>query len=404
MVGTERGKEKSREPMPQRKGRALELMNARRAIREIECMRAFVELEFDDMPELQEAMVACLEENLDECREEEKELLAWWSPRVAVANEARWIDGFTEDELRGCFRFGADQLRELMGLLEIPSFLWARGSTRRFRGEEAFLLLLRRLAGREKGVHHAVVFDHSPPAISEMYNAVLHHVYQHARVAMRLEMWRDDLPSFANALSACGCPIRHCFGFIDGTMFDICRPMIGQEAMYNGWKRKHKVKYQCVVLPNFMIGDWYGPATGRANDATMLDDSRLVPRLVDMRDQLGQQISLYGDAAYPSSEVLQRAPKANTTNTEELQRAERMSKYRESVEWIFGKLGELWPFVTDVTRKATGSRATAKEDCVAALLTNYHTCAYGGVANSYFGVPPPSMSEYKEMYTADIER
>ena len=98
-VETKRGKEKSREPMLQRKGRVLELMNVRRAIREIECMRAFVGLEFDDMLELQEAMVACLEENLGECREEEKELLAWWSPRVTMANEARWIDGFAEDDL-----------------------------------------------------------------------------------------------------------------------------------------------------------------------------------------------------------------------------------------------------------------------------------------------------------------
>eukprot|EP00963_Diacronema_lutheri_P012892 scaffold2061_cov415-Pavlova_lutheri.AAC.1 len=64
-------------------------------------------------------------------------------------------------------------------------------------------------------------------------------------------------------------------------------------------------------------------------------------------------------------------------------------------------MGELWPFVTDVRRKTTGSRATSKEDCVAALLTNYHTCRYGGVANRYFDTLPPSMSEYRAITCND---
>eukprot|EP00963_Diacronema_lutheri_P002636 scaffold187_cov329-Pavlova_lutheri.AAC.6 len=201
-----------------------------------------------------------------------------------------------------------------------------------------------------------------------MYNVVLHHVCQHARVAMRLEMWEEALLLFADNLHGCGCPLLHRFGFIDGTMLDIYKPVVGQNAMYNGWKSKHKVKYQCVVLPNFMIGDWYGLAIGRANNATMLDDSHLVPRLEGMRARLGQQTCLYKDKAYPTCEVLLRAPKVNNANVEELRLAKKMSKYRESMEWIFGKLGELWPFVTDVMRKATGSRGTGEEDCVAGHL------------------------------------
>ena len=38
--------------MPQRKGRALELMNVWKGIGDIEAMRAFVETEFDDLPEM----------------------------------------------------------------------------------------------------------------------------------------------------------------------------------------------------------------------------------------------------------------------------------------------------------------------------------------------------------------
>ena len=101
----------------------------------------------------------------------------------------------------------------------------------------------------------AQIYGRSPPAISEMYNVMLNHVYLHAIEAMRLVMWEAHLQSFANDLVRCGCIEEHCVGFIDGTMFTICCPTTGQEGMYNGWKRAHKVKYHCVVLSNFMIGD-----------------------------------------------------------------------------------------------------------------------------------------------------
>ena len=92
---------------------------------------------------------------------------------------------------------------------------------------------------------------------------------------MRLEIWEDHLPSFANVLRAHQCPEGHCFGFIDGTMFTICKPTYGQEAMYNGMKRQEKVKYQCVVLPNFLIDDWFGPAAVRAHDSQVLADPNM---------------------------------------------------------------------------------------------------------------------------------
>lgn len=121
------------------------------------------------------------------------------------------------------------------------------------------------------------MFGRSPLAISKMYNVVLNHVYSHVGPAMRLEMWEDDLLSFMDMLRKCGCPEPNCVGFIDGTMFTISRLMHAQESMYNGWKRQHKVKYQCAVLPKFLIGDWFGPAAGRAHDSQVLAQSNLLP-------------------------------------------------------------------------------------------------------------------------------
>ena len=66
-----------------------------------------------------------------------------------------------------------------------------------------------------------------------------------------------------------------------------------------------------------------------------------------MRDRLDVPLCIYGDPMYPVSDVLFRAPKRRITATMEAY-ATLMSRYRESVEWVFGKMGELWPFVTDV--------------------------------------------------------
>lgn len=382
--------------MPQRKGRILEIMEMERCRVRISNLRVVMMVVAEGDPDLFLAFTAMIDVLARECQERLRVLEEWWSPQGPPASPGRSAESFTEDELRGSFRFGRDAIGELIGLLGVPPVLRS-ASGRRFGGEEAFLLLLRRLGGRERNFELAQVFGRSSPAISEMYNVVLDHVFKHAMPAMRLETWEDHLPSFANVLRTRGCPEGHCFGFIDGTMFTICRPTYGQEAMYNGWKRQHKVKYQCVVLPNFLIGDWFGPAAGRAHDSQVLADSNMVQRLRAMRDRLDVPLCIYGDPAYPVSDVLLRAPKGRMTATMEAY-ATLMSHYRESVEWVFGKMGELWPFVTDVRRKMTGSRATSKEDCVAALLTNYHTCRYGGVANRYFDTLPPTMREYRAMY------
>eukprot|EP00894_Picocystis_sp_ML_P000490 jgi/Pico_ML_1/51007/g2115.t1 len=242
--------------MPQRQGRILEIMHLREMQVEIACLRSTVIVVTRGSPNLGMAFAAYFDELARECDAAVEEMMEWWSPQAPPASPGRSANSFTEDELRASFRFDREAIAELRGLLGIPPIFRSR-SNHAFQGEEAFLLLLRRLAGRERNMELAQVFGRSPPGISEMYNVVLDHVYEHARHAMRLEMWEQDLVAFADVLARCGCVEQSCAGFIDGTMFTICRPTEGQESMYNGWKRAHKVKYQCVVLPNFLIGDCY---------------------------------------------------------------------------------------------------------------------------------------------------
>lgn len=169
------------------------------------------------------------------------------------------------------------------------------------------MLLLSRLEERERNFELAQVFGRSPPSISETYNVVLDHVFQHAMPTMRLEIREEHFPSFANVVRARGCPEGHCFGFIDGTMSTICMTTYGQEAKYNGWKQQRKVKYECVVLPNFLTSDWFGPTTGGAHHLHVLADSNMVTRLLEMRDRLDVPLCIYGDPLYPVNEVIIRA-------------------------------------------------------------------------------------------------
>ena len=64
---------------------------------------------------------------------------------------------------------------------------------------------------------------------------------------------------YAAAITATGAPLQNCFGFIDGTVRPIARPVDNQRILYNGHKRVHALKFQSVVLPNGLIANMYGP-------------------------------------------------------------------------------------------------------------------------------------------------
>eukprot|EP00963_Diacronema_lutheri_P002653 scaffold188_cov336-Pavlova_lutheri.AAC.6 len=64
---------------------------------------------------------------------------------------------------------------------------------------------------------------------------------------------------------------------------------------------------------------------------------------------------------------------------------------------MFGKLEGLWQLVGDKTQKTVLLLQTSKEDVVAALLNNFHTCLCGGVTTEYLEIAPPTLQEYATM-------
>eukprot|EP00963_Diacronema_lutheri_P011010 scaffold1299_cov385-Pavlova_lutheri.AAC.21 len=201
-------------------------MQLRRMRVEIARMRALAVVVTRQSPSLGLAFAAAFDAIATECDALLREMMGWWSPQCSLASTARTVDSFTDDELRSWFRFDREAISELRGLLHVLEVL--RSLCKRwFGGEEAFLLLLRRLVGRERNMELAQIFGWPTPAILEMYNVMLDHVYEHAQRAMRLEMWEAQLPSFADDLARCECLEAHCVGFINGTIFTICRLVVG---------------------------------------------------------------------------------------------------------------------------------------------------------------------------------
>jgi len=137
--------------MPQRKGRILEIMQMERFRVRIVHLRVVMPVVANLHPDLLMAFTAMLDVLASECEERLRTLHEWWSPRAPPAIPGQNAGSFAGGERRGRFQFGRDAIAELLGLLGIPDVLRS-ASGRRFAGEEAFLLLLRRLGGRERGL------------------------------------------------------------------------------------------------------------------------------------------------------------------------------------------------------------------------------------------------------------
>ena len=90
---------------------------------------------------------------------------------------------------------------------------------------------------------------------------------------------------------------------------------------------------------------------------------------------------------------LTRRHEGNLTAAE-LQENRAMSKVRESVEWAFANVLNLWKFVS--YRYALQLLALPVEQVfgTAVLLTNMHTCLYGNEISEYYGLNPPNIRNY----------
>ncbi|CAD6982239.1 unnamed protein product [Tilletia controversa] len=108
----------------------------------------------------------------------------------------------------------------------------------------------------------------------------------------------QHLKRYARCRAKQECPLAGLWGFVDGTVCSIARPVRGQRQYYSGHKRVHGIKFQVVIAGDGLL--WiHGPREGRRNDSFMLADSGLHDWLDEhSMDEKGKDLFLFADKAY----------------------------------------------------------------------------------------------------------
>ena len=124
------------------------------------------------------------------------------------------------------------------------------------------------------------MFSRSALELSLIFNAMIDFI--HERFSTRLRNLDQEwvhiahLQRYVNAVTRKGSSLNKCWGFVDGTCTNICRPKHGQEQCYSGHKRKNVVKFQAIVVSCGLIANLYGQVEGRRHDAYMWIDCQPV--------------------------------------------------------------------------------------------------------------------------------
>lgn len=167
-----------------------------------------------------------------------------------------------EPECRSNFRFDKDDIPLLADALGLPDQFqcYQRTTARKLEG---LCILLRRLAFPCRYADMIAMFGRPVAELSMITNEVIDFIYEHH--AHRITEWNERLLSpenlqiYANKIHTKGAALMNCFGFVDGTVRPLCRPIKHQRTVYNGHKRTHALKFQSVTLPNGIIANMFGP-------------------------------------------------------------------------------------------------------------------------------------------------
>ncbi|GAU87165.1 hypothetical protein RvY_00057 [Ramazzottius varieornatus] len=146
-----------------------------------------------------------------------------------------------------------------------------------------------------------------------------------------------------------------------------------------------------------------GPEPGSFHDAKLLYKSKILNMMKEIRTWTPTPETgyyLYGDQAYKSTPQAVGPVRYNASPLETACNAA-MKTLRISVEWGFGKIGNLFAYDNYPEDLKLGLQPLGMYFRVAALLTNCHTCLNGSQTPNYFAVVPPTLTEHLENYPED---
>ncbi len=304
------------------------------------------------------------------------------------------INNFLNAQYRGLFRFDKDDLLQLSDLLALPDHYQAQNGIV-WEPLEGTCILLRRLCYPGQLFDLAPYFGRSIPDCSLIFNNMLADVTH--RFACLLsdvkQPWMDhDL--YAQKITQKGSVVNNIWGFINGTVQQVCRPGQDQCEYFSGHKRKHVLKFQLIMLPNGLVAHSFGPFPGRRHDASMYGVSGVDAQLSQVFSGDGKQLAINGDQAYPMRPWLYTPFGGDHLTAEQQQFNAAMSPLRTEVEWGFAKLSMYFAFVNFYANFKIQLQPIGHYFQTATLLANCHTCCYGSEVSTYFNIDPPPLDLY----------
>lgn len=252
------------------------------------------------------------------------------------------LDKMTDDECKTEFRFFKNDIYNLVDVLALPAkYICYNGLN--VDPVEALCILLKRFAYPCRYVDMIPRFARPEPQLCMISNLVMNDLYQtHDHLLTNLHQdWLSPihLEEFATEIHSKGAALQNCWGFVDGTVRPISRPVQNQRCLYNGHEKVHSIKFQSIAAPNGLVANLYGPVEGRRHDSGMLARSGLLNQLQQYSfDTNGSELCIYGDPAYPLSVHLQCPFKGAQITPLQQEWNKSMKQVRVAVEWVFGDI------------------------------------------------------------------
>jgi hypothetical protein len=329
-----------------------------------------------------------------------------------------WRDYANEVAFRGDFRFAAKDVPRLIAALGLDGDEAAGRCVEdrySFSADTAISVLLYTMARGATLQQLNDRFGLKRTKASAVLRWTIRTVYErwHKRLFVTdFKRWAPQFPEWAEAvLARQGRQEGYAgiVGFVDGTFFATSRPKKNlQRFFFSGHKWDHGVHFLGVQAPIGLLIDFSGPWEGRHQDKWMLKVSKLLERfeacMIWAATQsfgsarwIAQLFYLFGDAGFTLRPWLQVQFSGRHLTAAQTACNFSLSHTRIANEWIFGRMEQLWKFLSregelKILRGNVGPLIT-----VTAILTNALTCCDGGNQTSeYFGLTHlvPSLEEY----------
>jgi hypothetical protein len=301
-------------------------------------------------------------------------------------------------QFEGFFRFKKCEIPTVIAALGLPEFFVDPKQRSKCTAETGFLMLLVRLHYPTKLLMLELLFGHERTVCGRLCNVILDCIYEKFSHKMQFEkqLILTHLQTYSEAISRkCGNALSQCFGFIDGTVHPVCRPVKYQKSVWSGHKRVHGMKFQSIILPDGMFGQLYGPVEARRHDVILLKESGLVSIFENSPALEGYHV--FGDMGYTNNSWILSPFKGINIDGDQAKWNKLCRHVRIVVEWGFGNLQRKWAHLTFKPAMKVFLTPTSKMYITAAFLCNIHNCLHPNQVAQYFDLAPPPLEEYVQL-------